>query len=302
MRLSGHLTVANGVTLGRIGPGMLVLDGPVDVGTGAAIAINGGTTVFNTTVHPFVPAAPRTPSLAIRADLDSVITFNASQRLAGLDLSADARAILSPGGGKSLVTHGLSLTDNARLDVTDGALAVDYTGASPLADVRAKIVAGRAGGAWDGPGVVTSVAAGNTALGYAEAADVLDLSSGSAVFAGQSVDATTVLVRYTLLGDATLDGGVDFNDLVKLAQNYNSGSGEKVWAQGDFDYDGVVDFNDLVALAQNYNAALPAQVVGGAGGGFDADLARAFAAVPEPSAFGLLAMGALAARRGRRRR
>jgi len=53
--------------------------------------------------------------------------------------------------------------------------------------------------------------------------------------------------------DANHDGSVDFNDLVKLAQNYNVSDGTRTWEQGDFTGDGNVDFNDLVILAQNYN-------------------------------------------------
>ena len=57
-------------------------------------------------------------------------------------------------------------------------------------------------------------------------------------------------------GDANRDGVVDFNDLVKLAQNYNTTG--KTWGDGDFTGDGNVDFNDLVVLAQRYNTSLPA--------------------------------------------
>jgi len=57
--------------------------------------------------------------------------------------------------------------------------------------------------------------------------------------------------------DANHDGSVDFNDLVKLAQNYNVSDGTRTWEQGDFTGDGNVDFNDLVILAQHYNSSLP---------------------------------------------
>jgi Ca2+-binding RTX toxin-like protein len=53
-------------------------------------------------------------------------------------------------------------------------------------------------------------------------------------------------VAYGLMGDANLNGTVDFNDLVKLG-----GYG------GDFNIDGITDFNDLVKMAQNYNSPLP---------------------------------------------
>jgi hypothetical protein len=75
-------------------------------------------------------------------------------------------------------------------------------------------------------------------------------------------------------GDANRDGSVDFNDLVSLAQNYNSAGG-KGWSQGDFTGDGSVDFHDLVELAQNYNTGAPS--VSGPTGNFSADFGAALA-------------------------
>ena len=72
--------------------------------------------------------------------------------------------------------------------------------------------------------------------------------------------------------------------------------------RGDFTYDGNVNFVDLVKLAQNYGGALPAQAIPGASVQFDADLARAFAAVPEPASIAALGVAAAAGMLGRRRR
>jgi hypothetical protein len=96
-----------------------------------------------------------------------------------------------------------------------------------------------------------------------------------------------VLVRYTLTGDANLDGAVDFLDLAKLAQSYNSDISAQTqswWNRGDFNGDGAVDFLDLAKLAQNYNTALPGAPIPSPSASFQADLATAFASVPEPSA------------------
>lgn len=95
------------------------------------------------------------------------------------------------------------------------------------------------------------------------------------------------VVGLTRPGDANYDGTIDFNDLVALAQHYNSGGNQ--WPDGDFTDDGLVDFNDLVGLAQNYNTVVPAAPVPGASPDFNADLARAFANVPEPSTCALIA-------------
>jgi hypothetical protein len=94
-------------------------------------------------------------------------------------------------------------------------------------------------------------------------------------------------------GDANADGIVDFEDLVALAQHYNVSDGLRRWSDGDFTSDGNVDFNDLVVLAQNYGAggagAAGAVPPPGATAAFATDWA---AALPEPSAGGLIGIGA----------
>jgi hypothetical protein len=65
---------------------------------------------------------------------------------------------------------------------------------------------------------------------------------------------------YILGGDANRDRVVDFNDLVRLAQNYNTAA--STYGQADFNFDGLVDFNDLVILAQHYNSSLAAPAPG----------------------------------------
>jgi len=57
-----------------------------------------------------------------------------------------------------------------------------------------------------------------------------------------------------------------------------------------------------VKLAQNYNTALPTEPVPGASAEFQADLARAFANVPEPSTLALAVVAACGFAMRRRRR
>jgi len=95
-----------------------------------------------------------------------------------------------------------------------------------------------------------------------------------------------------LAGDANLNGGVDFNDLVALAVNYNSFN--RLWTQGDFTGDGIVNFNDLVGLAVNYDAS--------PGRSFDTDWQLAISWVPEPISLGLIGLGLFAMARRRDRR
>jgi hypothetical protein len=210
--------------------------------------------------------------------------------------------------GRTSVVRTLAIAPAGRFDLADNGLVVDYAagGASPLASVRQMILAGFiAGGAahWSAGGLTSGVAQTkpNLMLGYAEASEAPQIGN---LFGDVAVDGSAVLVRTTLAGDANLNGKVDFNDLVKLAQNYNtkvSTTTESWWTRGDFNYDGSVDFNDLVKLAQNYNTSAAFADVPGATADFKADFARALAEVPEPNHFALAALAAwgLASRRRR---
>jgi autotransporter-associated beta strand protein len=200
-----------------------------------------------------------------------------------LTLAASTSATVNASVG-TLKVSGLSIGTGAALTLNDNALVVDYTGASPIAAVAAAVNSFRNGGTWNGTsGIIASptVAAGQ-AIGVAE-------SSGAGTFAGLSVDATSVLVRRTLAGDANLDLTVNFDDLLKLAAAYNQAG---TWGNGDFNYDGQVNFDDLLQLAANYNQTLT--------GSFGGDWALAVSSVPEPGMLSLLAVAAPLMTRRRR--
>ncbi len=108
------------------------------------------------------------------------------------------------------------------------------------------------------------------------------LPAGSLSFnVGGSYSAVELLVhrRGYIPGDADFSGIVDFDDLLTLAQHYESAG---TWAQGDFTLDGIVDFDDLLVVAQHYSgSALLDQ--GRLGGTFASDFTLARSLVPEPS-------------------
>ena len=196
----------------------------------------------------------------------------------------------------------LSISAAGKVDLTTNAMVVDHTvggEAATLQLVRSKIIAGYNGGNYQGNGITSSSAAADTkkAVGYAQPSEVT-LGAGH-TFLGQVVDDSSVLIRYTFNGDANLDGTVGFTDLVAVAQHYGQTLNDAVnspatftnstWTHGDFNYDGVVGFPDLESVAQNYGGVLPAAIPG-ATPRFNADVAAAFASVPEPSS-ALLILG-----------
>jgi hypothetical protein len=146
------------------------------------------------------------------------------------------------------------------LDLGRSTLFIGYADptSDPLALIQQYLQNGYNSGAWTGTatstnGAITSAAAGadathSTAIGYANSAD------------GTNVNATpnSIELKYTIVGDANLDGTVNSSDLQILLAGFNQPGG---WDQGDFNYDGQVNAADLQALLGTMNMSLPAQAV-----------------------------------------
>ena len=189
----------------------------------------------------------------------------------------------SPAGALRSLSIAGGTQPTAQLDLTDNALVIDYdAGNSPLATVRAQVASGYADATWEGPGIVCSGPGSGTThgMGYAEASAVFTTFPGT--FLGESVDDTSILLRYTRYGDADLNGVVNLNDFNRLAANFGL-TGGALWSQGDFNYDGNVNLNDFNRLAASFGlSAAGPQVTA-------QDWARLGAAVPEPALIGCAA-------------
>jgi hypothetical protein len=220
-------------------------------------------------------------------------------------IAAAQYASIAPGSTvpyKNFVIPGVGLTAGA---IAAGSSNGDFT-SSAAWDIPVQIATGTytpSATTGDGSQVGLKMAyTPGTKIDLIRGSAATDWTIEEAVTAG-IVNAKTGLSSTTTVkagpGDANLDGTVDFNDLVALAQNYNTSG--KTWFHGDFTYDGTVDFNDLVQLAQNYNQPVPSDPAF-ASASFDADLARAFASVPEPGTSALVGAGTfvLALRRKRK--
>src|SRR5687768_12001683 len=173
-----------------------------------------------------------------------------SIRQDALSISGTARVRMNPNSGSlgTSTVKSLSMPGTGQLDLATNALVIDYpaAGPSPRPVVKFLIAQGRNGGTWDGLGITSSFAAENAdyAIGYAERSALDDVP---ALFG--SVDPTSLLVRYTLLGDADLDGGVDLDDFNRLVTHFGTGDD---WHEGDFNYDALVNLADFNLLAGRF--------------------------------------------------
>ena len=297
LTLGGGLNIA-GRTLTKDGAGTLAIGGTQDHTAGSVLNVTSGVLSLATDAG----GTAGNCNLAVSASAASIVQFGATQHLAALNLGGTSSAAIATGGTKAIVTKVLTLAESSpgvptsRLDLGDGNLTVDYAagGASPLSAVRDWVRAGynqTGGGDWGGQGITSSAAVGDAAL--LTAVGVLDnsdpLVGGRTTFEGQTVDASSVLVKYTYWGDANFDGAVTFDDydIIDYYYWFPLPAAQMGWWTGDFDYDGNVDFDDYDKI--DYAYWFQGAPLGGLSG------------VPEPATLALLALGACAALARRRR-
>lgn len=183
-------------------------------------------------------------------------------------LTLASNTVLVAGAG-ALQVGQLSIPGDKWLELGRGDLVVDYSGASSRPVVEAQVRFG----------LIRSIdSSAVAALGVAEVAE----TPYGSTYRGLSLDGSAVLVRYTLRGDADLDGTVDIDDFGRLAASFNL-SGR--WATGDFNYSGGVDIDDFGLLAANFNQSPSAAGV------------NPRASIPEPSGLGIALLTCLRRRR-----
>jgi len=280
------------------------------------IAINAGTVTINFNGHTLTTENGLSIANGATLKVDGTIVsdiINAGTlggtgiaTLSARTITANSLTILNNAkvtttGGKthtsvlgSLAFGGTDVAPLGKLDLGDGLLAINYTDASPLATVLKAIKAAYSGGTWAGNGITSSLLAadptGKYGIGYVENSALLAPFGPTRPFGDYTgADDTTVLVRYTLIGDVNLDGTINDADISLVTNNIGQVDGG--WLGGDvFGYDNIVNDSDISLTTNNIG-----QSVGQLTGGISE-----LSAVPEPATLALLALGGLMALRRRR--
>jgi hypothetical protein len=250
---SALLTAGSGTF--SISGGSLAITGSLSVSSGFNFSISGGTLIAGSTAN--ASTITQTGGVAVLGAVTGAGSLvvgnpsgsNAGMSAAGLTQSAvtiNSTGLLILDGGSANSVKSLTINGAGKLDLTNHHLFINYAGgADPIASIAAEIKSGFSGGAWTGNGIYSSNAQSNAlsyGIGYADSADP---GNPAGLSAGQ------IEIKYTLLGDANLDGAVNGSDFAILASNFNKAvSG---WDQGDFNYDGAANGSDFAALAANFN-------------------------------------------------
>jgi hypothetical protein len=206
----------------------------------------------------------------------------------------------------------LSVTGSASLDITDNPVIINYGvgNPTPVGSIGTDIARGFNGGAWNGTGSVsTRVASVNAALGNPHAYAIGYADASDAAVAADGFTPGTVVIEPAIVGDANLDGKVNFSDFQLLAASFNQPNTS--WDQGDFNYAAKTNFTDFQLLAANFNdsTSLDAaefdamnQFAKGFGDSLVANVdGIGFTIVPEPASASLLVMFGAAIMMRRRR-
>jgi hypothetical protein len=279
--------------------------------SGAAVTLSGTLTVANANGTVNLSGGSLT---AAGVSLVGTLNQTGGVLSAGAVSIPGGRLNVAAGGTRTLRATSLSITAGGRLDLNDNDGVINYTGGSPITAVRSYLLAGYNGGSWDGAGGIDSTSAKNaagrhTGLAYAEASAVLGLSGGAtATWSGVSVDATSLLIKYTWYGDANLDGRVRADDFALIDRGFarHLSAGSARWTDGDFNYDGSVTSADYLLMDAAYGTqtgVLSPELLAEREREFgEAYVAALIAAVPEPSSGVVVACAVLApVGRGRRR-
>ena len=164
-----------------------------------------------------------------------------------LSVSNGAGAIITAATTNTPTTLSLStllIGPTGQFDVANNEVLINYGSAmSPIASIAGWIKTGYQNAAWNGHGIVSSVAYQHLTqygLGYADAADTNNPAN---------LPAGEIKIMYTLLGDANLDGTVNSEDFTMFSQNL--GKSGMMWDDGDFNYDGTVNTEDFTPLSNN---------------------------------------------------
>ena len=207
------------------------------------------------------------PTLAVSVAAGASATLNVSQTFSSLSVAGTARLPAS-GSDKTLVMNALSVTGSGKLDLADNALVLQHANLSAaqaaLAGVTARVKNAFNEFAWNQPGLTSSTVQTDIASGVPSGLGVLlnNDGSGNALFYGDgtalpkfqgvAVDAHSVIIKSTLLGDGDLNGTVDSFDFSLFQAGYSGAVPNISFAFGDYNYDGLIDSADFSLFQAGY--------------------------------------------------
>ncbi|HZZ42831.1 MAG TPA: CotH kinase family protein [Tepidisphaeraceae bacterium] len=175
-------------------------------------------------------------------------TASANQTL-NLLLVRSGQTYALPPLSSGLVIQQLALGAASSLDIGTNTVVINSSAVTPDS-IRQLLASGYAAGAWNGTGILTSASAGNHSIADAVASDI-----GMTTFNSQPINPSAIVLKYTLAGDANMDGRINSDDYALTDRGLAKGLTN--WISGDFNYDAVINSTDLAILDGTYTVPTP---------------------------------------------
>jgi hypothetical protein len=260
---NGNPVPSGGVSLsGGSGNDTLFIQGNAGLVSSAQVSISGSsgtdTLTVNGGTYSFT-GDPEASTSSMTVNDNSSVIFQAASggginklHLAGLNIGSGATAKLATPALETnrslLITGGLSIAGTGLLDMGGNDMIVQGGVASTIFnDLKSGFNAGV--GYWNGTSeIISTAAAGDTTYLTTLGERVSDGSS----FDGVTPNVGDVLVKYTLYGDADLNGVLNGADYQQIDNGFGNHS-LSGWSNGDFNYSGTVDGSDYSLIDNAFN-------------------------------------------------
>ncbi len=250
----------NGVAITYASASTLIIDGDAagsDVLTQTAQPGGGASLVFaRSTALDTLNINAGTFTVAANAPGSGITPFV----LATLSIAAGAKVqVLSPLSHSDrtvMLLNSLQIAGSAnawtsQLDLTSNDLVIHGGNAATITNQLEQGLNQANHGYWNGQGITSSAAAAATNLALGAELNSNGSSALTTSFDNQSVLSTDVLVKFTYVGDANLDGVVNGSDYTLIDNGFNNNlTGVR---NGDFNFDGVINGDDYTLIDNAFN-------------------------------------------------
>jgi len=197
---------------------------------------------------------PASTSLGVSLVNAAQLSLQGSPTLSRLDVEDSSSAALITGHNILRLSQ-VEISPDARLDLQDGSLILQADEASriPMLNLLTdRIRSARGNGSWSGPGILSTSLTPDRlhTLGI-----MLNNNGGAPIkptFGGQSIDANTILIGFSLAGDGDVDGDIDSDDYARIDAAFASHMENPNYADGDFNYSGSINADDYFAIDRSF--------------------------------------------------
>ena len=217
--LSGYATLT-------VTSGSHVIAAPVVLADATTLTVSSGSASAT-----FTGGLTATGKTVTKAGPGSIVVASLSG--AGLSVAGGSVRLASAAPtASSLTTLVVDESAAAALDLGAGRVTV-AAGGMTTAALLVDLITGRRGGAWDGPGIRSTLVASQVAAGQPRALGWMANTDGS------------LTAAYAAPGDTNIDDVVDILDAANFVSSGKFDTGMTAnWLDGDFSYDGIVDILD----------------------------------------------------------